>query len=136
MATAADSSSSEKKATLPLVYSCSGCSNVAQLANAAALALQARGLAQMSCIAGVGGGVKGLVKLAKSGRPIIALDGCALHCCKACLAQVQLTPDLHLTLTDEGLRKQAYSGTDVTAVDSVVAQVISSLQAQGCASTS
>lgn len=34
----------------------------------------------MSCIAGVGGDVPKLVRLAKSGRPTLALDECALAC--------------------------------------------------------
>ena len=38
----------------------------------------------MSCIAGVGGNVKKLVKTAQSGRKIIAIDGCPLACAKAC----------------------------------------------------
>ena len=41
----------------PLVYSCSGCSDVAQLANEVAVRLDHAGHAEMSCIAGVGGGV-------------------------------------------------------------------------------
>ena len=48
----------------PLVYACSGCSNVAQLANQLAVELDRSGAAQMSCISGVGGGVAALVKLA------------------------------------------------------------------------
>lgn len=43
---------------LPLVYACSGCSNVAQLANDLALRLDRARLAEMSCIAGVGGDVR------------------------------------------------------------------------------
>lgn len=85
------------KNTEPLVYSCSGCSNVAQLANDVALELSSRNVAQMSCIAGVGGKVKGLVKLAQSGRPIVALDGCKLHCVRSCLTAVDVEPDIHLT---------------------------------------
>ena len=57
----------------PLVYSCSGCSNVAQLANALAVRLDREGLAEMSCIAGVGGRVPALVSKARSGRPILAI---------------------------------------------------------------
>ena len=45
---------------LPLVYSCSGCSNIAQLANKVAVELDREHIAEMSCIAGVGGGVKSL----------------------------------------------------------------------------
>lgn len=40
---------------LPLVYSCSGCSSAAQMANHLAVQLDRTGLAEMSCIAGVGG---------------------------------------------------------------------------------
>lgn len=117
----------KKSERLPLVYSCSGCSNVAQLANAVALELAARDVAQMSCIAGVGGGVKGLVHMAQSGRTIIALDGCPLHCSKACLSQVDVRPDVHLTLTEHGNRKRTYTHVTPEQVEQVCAQVISEL---------
>ncbi|MBS3959615.1 MAG: hypothetical protein KGZ52_09465, partial [Xanthomonadaceae bacterium] len=41
-----------KRSDLPLVYSCSGCSSAAQLANRLALMLDRDGEAEMSCIAG------------------------------------------------------------------------------------
>lgn len=91
---------------LPLVYSCSGCSNVAQLANTLAVRLDRAGLAEMSCIAGVGGRVPALVNKAVSGRPILAIDGCPLHCAQACLAQHGVTPEVHITLSSYGLRKR------------------------------
>ena len=62
----------------------------AQLANDAALALNQKQVAQLSCIAGVGGNVKPLVKLAKSGRQIIALDDCNLQCVHHCLKKYDL----------------------------------------------
>ncbi len=92
--------------TLPLVYSCSGCSNVAQLANTLAVRLDRAGLAEMSCIAGVGGRVQALVSKASSGRPILAIDGCPLHCVHACLAQHGIGADVHVTLSSHGLRKR------------------------------
>ncbi|HWA38109.1 MAG TPA: putative zinc-binding protein, partial [Burkholderiales bacterium] len=76
----------QQKPLQPLVYSCSGCSSAAQMANHIALRLDRLGLAEMSCIAGVGGDVKPLVRKALSGRPVLAIDGCALACAKACLA--------------------------------------------------
>lgn len=91
---------------LPLVYACSGCSNVAQLANTLAVRLDRAGLAEMSCIAGVGGRVSSLVNKAHSGRPILAIDGCPLHCARACLALHDVTADVHLTLSSYGLRKR------------------------------
>lgn len=104
---------------LPLVYACSGCSNVAQLANTLAVRLDRSGLAEMSCIAGVGGRVAALVNKALSGRPILAIDGCPLHCALACLAQHGVTPDEHVTLSSYGLRKryrQDCSATDADAL--------------------
>ncbi|HCN88211.1 MAG TPA: zinc-binding protein, partial [Oxalobacteraceae bacterium] len=94
------------KKKLPLVYSCSGCSSAAQMANYVALQLDRRGAAEMSCIAGVGGDVPSLVKLAQSGRRIIAIDGCPLACVKQCLARHGVTADYYLPLRDCGVRKQ------------------------------
>ncbi len=89
----------------PLVYSCSGCSDVAQVTNGVALALDRRGLAEMSCIAGVGGKVPGLVRVARSGRPIIALDGCPMACVKSCLQQLNLEPTHYFRFDEIGLKK-------------------------------
>ena len=101
---------------LPLVYSCSGCSNVAQLANNVAVRLDRAGLAEMSCIAGVGGHVNSLVKKAASGRPILAIDGCPLQCVKGCLAQHGVTATEHLVLSSQGLKKRY--GEDCSEEDS------------------
>ena len=91
---------------LPLVYSCSGCSNVAQLANTLAVRLDRAGLAEMSCIAGVGGRVASLVSKANSGRPILAIDGCPLQCVRGCLDQHGVTASEHLVLSQYGLKKR------------------------------
>jgi len=112
---------------LPLVYSCSGCSSAAQLANAVALRLDRSGVAEMSCIAGVGGGVKPLVRLARSGRPILAIDGCQLACARACLAQQGVTPDHHLLLNEHGIRKKRHTDFDPADVDMLATQAASFL---------
>lgn len=96
----------------PLVYACSGCSSAAQMANQIALWLDRAGEAEMSCISGVGGGVPGLVRTARSGRPILALDGCVLHCVAACLARAGVAADRHLTLADYGVRKRKHADFD------------------------
>ena len=107
---------SDALTSLPLVYSCSGCSSAAQLANHLALRLAREGLAEMSCIAGVGGRVKSMVKTARSGRPILALDGCALNCVESCLASVGVEAVTHVRLSDHGVRRvkfHDYSQEDV-----------------------
>jgi len=97
---------------LPLVYACSGCSSAAQMTNHLALRLDRAGAAEMSCIAGVGGGVAGLVRTAQAGRRILALDGCVLKCASACLARAGVSADAHLVLSDYGVKKRKHADFD------------------------
>lgn len=90
----------------PLIYSCSGCSSAAQLTNQLAIWMDRLGTAEMSCIAGLGGDVKPLVSLAKSGRPIIMLDGCPFQCGRRTLARHGIEPDLHWDLSRLGVSKE------------------------------
>ena len=96
----------------PLVYACSGCSSAAQMANQMALWLDREGMAEMSCIAGVGGGVAGLVQTAQSGRPVLALDGCVLACVSACVAQAGVIAEQHVLLSDFGVKKRKHADFD------------------------
>jgi uncharacterized metal-binding protein len=97
---------------LPLVYSCSGCSSAAQLANDVAVSLDRDGVAEMSCIAGVGGDVPPLVATATSGREIVAIDGCPLTCARSCLAQHDVEPDRHFELSSMGVAKEYHADYD------------------------
>lgn len=99
----------QRYAALPLVYSCSGCSSAAQLANQFAVRLDREMKAEMSCIAGVGGHVPALLKTASAKRRILALDGCPLHCTRHTLAQHGITPDEHLDLSTAGVRKRLHA---------------------------
>ncbi len=112
----------------PLVYSCSGCSSAAQLANHVAVRLDRTGIAEMSCIAGVGGDVKALVKTAHSGRPIIALDGCPLECVKSSLARHGIAPDRHYQLQQYGVKKRQHEDFDPEQARSVLDSVTQDLQ--------
>ncbi len=96
----------------PLIYACSGCSSAAQLANHLALRMDRTVRAEMSCIVGLGGEVTPLVRTAKSGRPIVMLDGCPLHCGLHTLARHGLAPDLHWDLWRFGVRKEKHVDFD------------------------
>jgi uncharacterized metal-binding protein len=109
--------------SLPLVYSCSGCSSAAQMANHLAVQLDRRGVAEMSCIAGVGGNVPHLVRIARSGRPILALDGCALQCVKNSLAQRGVEPTRHVLLHQHGVKKRYRTDFDLAEADALFEQV-------------
>ncbi|EHA15726.1 putative zinc-binding protein [Halomonas sp. HAL1] len=106
-----------------LIYACSGCSDVAQLANSVALRLDHAGEAEMSCIAGVGGGVPGLVSIARSGRPIVAIDGCQMHCASHCLSKAGVMPTEHVKLYENGLRKRRGQFYDEETIEEVTAEV-------------
>jgi len=107
---------------LPLVYSCSGCSSAAQLANHVAVRLDRGGIAEMSCIAGVGGDVPALLKVALSGRPMLVIDGCALACAKHALARHGVTPTEHLQLGEQGVKKRFHADFDPQQAEQLIAQ--------------
>lgn len=117
--------------SLPLVYSCSGCSSAAQMANDLAIKLDRDGKAEMSCIAGVGGDVPSLVKVAKSGRTIIALDGCPLACAKSCLARHQVEPSAHFELSDFKVKKVKHQNFDPEQSQEIYDQICHQLQVDG-----
>ena len=112
-----------ERRVLPLVYSCSGCSSAAQMANYVAVQLDRRGSAEMSCIAGVGGDVPALLKLAHSGRPIIAIDGCALACVKHSLERHGIAANEYVQLAEHGVKKRFHSDFDPAQAEQVISQV-------------
>lgn len=75
------------------------------MANSLALRLAREGRAEMSCIAGVGGGVASLLRVLEHERPILALDGCALRCVCACLAKAGVEATRAINLGDFGVKK-------------------------------
>lgn len=107
----------------PIIYSCSGCSSAAQMANYIAVKIDRKEIAEMSCIVGVGGNVKKLVKTAKSGRKIVVIDGCPLACSKACLSNHSITPDLHIELSQYGVAKKNHIDFDPQQADALLQMV-------------
>lgn len=82
------------------------------MANHIAVKLDRLEVAEMSCIAGVGGDVKPLVRTAKSGRPIIVLDGCPLQCAAHILKRHGVRPDKHYDLSAMGVKKLKHADFD------------------------
>ena len=56
-----------------MILACSGCSNVGQLANQAAVELTMEGFGKMSCLAGVGGLLSGFVQSAKDASAMVVV---------------------------------------------------------------
>lgn len=90
-----------------VVYACSGGSDAGELADRIARQLAREGAAQMSCLAGIGGGVKSLVAKARSAERILVIDGCPLSCARHTFERAGFTGFGHLSLQSLGLRKGA-----------------------------
>lgn len=103
-----------------VIFSCSGCADVGELADQAARKLTRDGAGKMACLAGISGKVSGIVKSAEAAQSILALDGCPLDCTKKTLEIAGFTRVNHLRLSDLGFEK---GKTEVSA--SSIASVIS-----------
>ena len=67
--------------------------------------LSAEGVGKMSCLAGVGGRVKGIMETTQAAQTILAIDGCPLHCARNTLEQAGFKKFEHLCLSDLGMVK-------------------------------
>jgi uncharacterized metal-binding protein len=76
------------------------------MAHDISLNIDSDGIAEMSCISGVIGKVQPIVELAQSGRPIIAIDGCAMGCTKSCLDACNLQIDQYFDISSYGFDKR------------------------------
>ena len=90
---------------LPIVFACSGCSNAGQLANRLALEFDRRGLAEMSCLAGIAAGKTHFLKKLQA-REVWIIDGCPLECAVGVFDQILQHVDVEIRLHELGVRKQ------------------------------
>ena len=94
------------------IFACSGAADVGQIVDHAARKLSADGVGKMSCLAGIGGRVTGIMEIAKSAKIILAIDGCPLHCARNTLEKAGFTKFEHLCLADLGMVKGKTPATD------------------------
>lgn len=90
---------------LPGVYACSGCSDAGELAYRIARGLTTEGVAQMSCLVGIGGRVQSLLAKAENSESIRVVDGCPLNCARKTLELDGLRGLTPLGLHEVGTRK-------------------------------
>jgi len=95
----------KKPATV--VYACSGCSDAGEIADRIARRLARDGVAQMSCLAGIGGRVKNLVSTAEKAERILVVDGCPLNCARKTLELAGFQRFDHLELDNLGMKKNS-----------------------------
>ena len=112
-----------------LVYPCSGSADVGEIADPAARQLDAKEKAWMSCLAGIGGRVSGLMANAAAAPVLIAINGCPHDCATKTLQLAGFTHVKSVRVTDLGFKKSKTPVTD-TAVQAVVQRVKSLLLEQ------
>jgi len=104
-----------------LIFPCSGCADVGELADKAARKMSREGKAKMYCLAGIGAKVSGMVESAKASERIIALDGCIVSCAKKILEQAGFSPEAY-NLKDFGIEKGKAEISDL-AIDGVISRI-------------
>lgn len=106
-----------------ILFSCSGSADVGELADRACRKLAQGGIGQMSCLAGISGGVGEIVEAAKQAVQIVVIDGCALSCAQKTLERASLTDFIHMQLGDLGFEKDSseVSAENVQKISEAVA---------------
>ena len=73
------------------------------------------------------GDVPALVRLAASGRTIMAIDGCPVACARKCLARHGVAPDVHFELGAFGVRKRLHADFDAAQAADMVERACAAL---------
>jgi len=99
-----------------LIYSCSGGSDVGEVADRAARKLRDDGFSGMTCLAAVGAHLSGFVESAKGAEENITIDGCPVACARKNLEHIGVTPKSYI-LTEMGLEKGKTRVNQRTVID-------------------
>ena len=90
--------------SLPIVFACAGCSNAGKVAYELGRTLTEKGIAEMSCLAGIGAANPLFLKKLKD-REVWIIDGCPIECCRGVFEQVREKVNVHVRLHELGVRK-------------------------------
>ena len=106
-----------------VIFSCSGCADVGELADQTARKLNRDGAGKMACLAGISGRVSGIVKSAEAAQSILAIDGCPLDCTRKTLEIAGFSKVNHLRLSDLGFEK-GKTEVSTASIASVISKAI------------
>ncbi len=108
-----------------IIFSCAGSSNTGQIANQAAVKLAQEGIGRYFCLAGIGGHVSGMIESTKTGKMLIAIDGCPVACAKKTLDHVGFNVDEYVQVTDLGIEKNHQFNLGAADVEKVRGHIVS-----------
>jgi uncharacterized metal-binding protein len=90
---------------MPVVFACAGSSPAGNLAWRVAKELERWGVADMSCLAGIGARKPAFLRKLR-GREVWVIDGCPIHCGLGIFDMVDHPLTHHIRLADFGVKKQ------------------------------
>ena len=88
-----------------LIYSCSGCVDVGEIADKVARKLSREGYGKMTCLASISANISGTIASAKGADANVTIDGCSVACARKTLENIGVKPAKSYTLTDMWLEK-------------------------------
>lgn len=88
-----------------IIYSCSGSSNVGQLANEVTVELTRAGKGSMGCLVGLSAHVSTMGQNAKAADALLVIDGCGVKCGRKALEHIGLTNFDSVVITEMGIKK-------------------------------
>ncbi len=95
-----------------LIFSCSGGSDVAELADRAARRLTREGKGKMYCLAGVAAGIEPVLKNTKAAPGIVVIDGCPVQCASKVMQKAGFEGFKQVAIADLGLKKHESPATE------------------------
>jgi uncharacterized metal-binding protein len=104
---------------VPLVFACSGASNVGEIADLAARKLYRKGVTVMDCPSALSGRIKKQIEKVRKASRAIVIDGCDKDCVARTLINAGFSSYAHIRLDDLGLLKGG-ARVDEYSVDKVV----------------
>lgn len=95
-----------EKETNRIIYACSGCADVGDVADQVSRKLRQDGFAtpKASCLAGIGAGLPPFIDAAQAADLVITIDGCDIGCAKLMLEKIGVQPQA-IFLTAMGMEK-------------------------------
>lgn len=116
-----------------LLLACSGGSNVGQISNDAAKALDQLGQGSMYCMIGVAAQLPSFIeRTKKKGTTVVGIDGCGVACVKKALEKIGVTADVYVDVTMLGIEKGHHFNHTKEEVGTVAQAVADALNGDSC----
>lgn len=119
------------KNSKPLIFACTGCSQLATMANDIALTLDSDGIAEMSCISWLMAASDKQIKEKALHRKVILIEGCGDSCSHDCLTKAGVSVDAHFNLADLGFAARSASDCSLQENSIAMKHVYSELEKLG-----